>query len=181
MVVNRRAFLSRFVKGACATAAVAALAPDELFTPEPIRTYFLPPAHGWMSGGGPFHFSELSDPNRFDPGISLRFVKDFNIQTDRFPARFDMLMGRATIRPELAGILRFDDGDAYAPFTKDQIDRAAKRMADDIDRRILEEYLRPAIQEMTRRGDEALMKLAQQQYPSPSLKFHKDAFSLVMP
>lgn len=35
-------------------------------------------------------------------GISLRFVRDYDISTDQFPARFDVLYGAAAIRPELA-------------------------------------------------------------------------------
>jgi len=35
-------------------------------------------------------------------GISLRFVRDYTISDDQFPARFDVLYGAAAIRPELA-------------------------------------------------------------------------------
>ena len=35
-------------------------------------------------------------------GISLRFVRDYTIADDQFPARFDVLYGSKAIRPELA-------------------------------------------------------------------------------
>lgn len=35
-------------------------------------------------------------------GISLRFVRDYTIADDQFPARFDVLYGAKAIRPELA-------------------------------------------------------------------------------
>jgi len=35
-------------------------------------------------------------------GISLRFVRDYTISDDQFPARFDVLYGAQAIRPELA-------------------------------------------------------------------------------
>ncbi|GKS86483.1 hypothetical protein AVMA1855_20045 [Acidovorax sp. SUPP1855] len=35
-------------------------------------------------------------------GISMRFVSDYNIQNDTLPARFDVLYGYKTIRPQLA-------------------------------------------------------------------------------
>ena len=35
-------------------------------------------------------------------GISLRFVRDYTISDDQFPARFDVLFGAAAMRPELA-------------------------------------------------------------------------------
>jgi hypothetical protein len=35
-------------------------------------------------------------------GISMRFVSDYNIQTDTLPARIDVLYGFKTIRPQLA-------------------------------------------------------------------------------
>ena len=35
-------------------------------------------------------------------GISLRIVRDYDITTDQFPCRIDVLYGWATLRPELA-------------------------------------------------------------------------------
>jgi hypothetical protein len=35
-------------------------------------------------------------------GISVRFLKDYNIETDQSPARLDLLYGWAAVRPELA-------------------------------------------------------------------------------
>jgi len=35
-------------------------------------------------------------------GISVRFIKDYNIMTDQSPARLDVLYGYAALRPELA-------------------------------------------------------------------------------
>lgn len=44
---------------------------------------------------------------QFD-GISMRFVADFDINNDSFPARFDVLYGYKTIRPQLAVRLGFN-------------------------------------------------------------------------
>ena len=44
---------------------------------------------------------DMSSRQVYD-GISLRFVRDYDIGTDQFPARFDVLYGAAAIRPELA-------------------------------------------------------------------------------
>jgi hypothetical protein len=41
-------------------------------------------------------------------GISMRFVADFDINNDSFPARFDVLYGYKTIRPQLAVRLGFN-------------------------------------------------------------------------
>lgn len=38
-------------------------------------------------------------------GISMRFVSDYNIQNDTLPARFDVLYGYKTLRPQLAARL----------------------------------------------------------------------------
>ncbi len=35
-------------------------------------------------------------------GISMRFVRHYDIQTDRMPARFDVLYGYGTLQPDLA-------------------------------------------------------------------------------
>jgi hypothetical protein len=35
-------------------------------------------------------------------GISLRIVRDYDITTDQFPCRIDVLYGWAALRPELA-------------------------------------------------------------------------------
>src|SRR5690349_4432095 len=100
--MNRRAFLSKLVKGAAATAAVALAVPDELFTPEPIRTYFLPPANGWKAkpGWNQNFFPGVDWAKGKDGSVSIQLVKDYNIETDRFPMRFDVLYGYANLRPE---------------------------------------------------------------------------------
>ena len=41
-------------------------------------------------------------------GLSMRFVADYDITNDRFPARFDILYGYKTIRPQLACRLGFN-------------------------------------------------------------------------
>jgi hypothetical protein len=35
-------------------------------------------------------------------GVSVRFVKDYDIMSDQSPARLDVLYGWAAIRPEMA-------------------------------------------------------------------------------
>ena len=35
-------------------------------------------------------------------GISLRLIRDYDISTDKFLARFDVLYGYKTLRPQLA-------------------------------------------------------------------------------
>jgi hypothetical protein len=35
-------------------------------------------------------------------GISMRIVRDYDISTDRFPCRIDVLYGFRTLRPQLA-------------------------------------------------------------------------------
>lgn len=35
-------------------------------------------------------------------GISMRFVREYNIQTDQYVQRYDVLYGVATLRPDLA-------------------------------------------------------------------------------
>lgn len=54
-------------------------------------------------------FADLKMPKGTDmasrqvyDGISLRFVADYNITNDTFPARFDVLYGKKVIRPQLA-------------------------------------------------------------------------------
>jgi len=41
-------------------------------------------------------------------GLSMRVVRDYDINHDRFPCRFDVLYGFATLRPELACRLAFN-------------------------------------------------------------------------
>jgi len=40
-------------------------------------------------------------------GLSVRIVKDYNISTDQYPCRLDVLYGWATLRPELACRVRY--------------------------------------------------------------------------
>lgn len=170
--MNRRAFLSRFLKGAAATAAIALVVPDELFTPEPIRTYFLPPAGGWNAN----HYWGVDWAKGPDhTGISLRMVREYDIKTDRFPCRMDVFMSTAVIRPELSGFVTVDD-DEYAPFEKEAVRAAAKRLADHIDLQVMEQFAKDIAA-----TPERLFRGASRVGKSDGLAFHKDAFSLVTP
>jgi hypothetical protein len=44
---------------------------------------------------------DMASRQQYD-GLSLRFVRDYTISDDQFPARFDILYGARAIRPELA-------------------------------------------------------------------------------
>ena len=49
-----------------------------------------------MPGGVDFAAREVMD------GVSMRIVRQYDINNDKFPARLDVLFGFKTIRPELA-------------------------------------------------------------------------------
>ena len=43
--------------------------------------------------------ARVSDPQL---GMSIRMIRDYDITTDKFPCRLDVLFGWAALRPELA-------------------------------------------------------------------------------
>jgi hypothetical protein len=55
-----------------------------------------------MPGGVDFAAREVMD------GISMRVVRQYNISTDQFPCRLDVLYGYRTIRPQLAARIHAD-------------------------------------------------------------------------
>lgn len=93
--MKRRAFLSLL-----ATAAVGLAIDPDLANWKP-KTYILPPAEGWKQ----IHEAQL-EYNRLQSlhadGISIRFVRQYEVDSKEFPARFDILYGVQVLRPELA-------------------------------------------------------------------------------
>jgi hypothetical protein len=136
--VNRRRFLSLFATG---TAAMA-LDPELALWKPSAKTIFLPPAKacGYTLAAPP-------------EGLSIRMVRQFDAASE-FPVRMDVLYGWATLRPELACVIRGDEPNhaedavryavaqhaAHEQRLKTGIALAAKDLADAIDRRALEMF-----------------------------------------
>lgn len=133
--MNRRIFLSALGKAAVGVAAGAALPaiiePEpELWTPK--RTYFDLGAGRDRTSFMTYHLSR-------EHGLTIRMVRDY--PDFSFPARYDVLYGFATIRPDLATRVS-DEFDAV-------IQGAVKAMADHRDAfaSMLESYAMAAARE----------------------------------
>jgi hypothetical protein len=74
---------------------------------EPVVKVFTPPAEGWpaneeweelrFDSSSFARFSEPVDPSK----ISMRFIRQYEVQTDKFPTRLDVIYGVGVISPEL--------------------------------------------------------------------------------
>lgn len=100
--VSRRGFLRSLLTTA---AAVAVAGP----------TVFTAPAGGWAQPAPRLEFHPDSfnlamlNPKDFvlvspreNLGMSMRFIKSYEVQSDRFPARMDILYGMSVLQPGLA-------------------------------------------------------------------------------
>lgn len=86
--MTRRNFLR-----AVGVAAAALVADPELALWKPgAKTIVLPPATGWK-------LPAVSDKQI---GISLRYIREYDIAADRFSVKLDVLYGMAVLRPDLA-------------------------------------------------------------------------------
>ena len=94
--MNRRGFLALLA----ATAAGLAIDPDLANWQPNQKTYILPPAEGWRAiHEAQREYNRLQ--SQMTDGISMRFVKEYDIKADEFPERLDVLYGVGTFRPEL--------------------------------------------------------------------------------
>ncbi len=146
--MDRRKFLKLFGLGVAGAAAAAAIDPDMAGWVKGAKTFFLPTP------------TALSDA---DLGISIRMVREYDIVTDAYPMRMDVLYGTCVLRPELAARVYVSDEMKLDAYFK----TAAKELADKIDADLADRYMRS----MDYPGRPGLQD---------TLRFHKDAFSLAM-
>lgn len=90
--MNRRNFLARLLAGATGAALAATVDLDKLLWVPGAKTIFLPSVQPALLG-----VDWAQDPD----GISIRFVRQFDIKTDRPIERLDVIYGIGTIRPDL--------------------------------------------------------------------------------
>lgn len=139
--MNRRGFLRAVLVGTGAVVASRV---------EPIRTYFFAPPGGWRGEITPAMIKAIAHPA--DLGLSMRMVRNYRVKSDEFVARIDCLYGFATVKPNLAIRLTEDgafteDGVKLAETAKIDpavIDRMAKELANEIDRRGMELFIKQA-------------------------------------
>lgn len=100
----KRALTRRgFLKCLAATAAVAIAAP----VIEPVVKHFVPPPAGWHPDSFnlklPDWYAQRALRSLNDNlGVSMRMVKEYDINSDQFPVRIDCLYGWSVIQPKLA-------------------------------------------------------------------------------
>jgi hypothetical protein len=90
--VNRRGFLRALGLASAGAAAGLVLDPDKLLWVPGAKTFFLPPVT--LHRGNSLLTMEMVTKDALkvlerNLGISMRLVKDWDIEADKFPTRFD--------------------------------------------------------------------------------------------